>query len=498
MHAEDSLLSPSEVLVSGDFLLERVVDPFSYRNLFKACELFEKDYYAYDEAWLRACRGVDWGHLCDLSVDEVKTNVIGFLNKWKCRLPYTDSLAKSIKEAHRDSIPFLSALEEVTIQDWKGDDIREVEGRSLTNSEILLRVFSRFVTIGEHFSYVATSKVLHFLEPKLVVMWDNTIASQYHTPMTAANYVYRFIPWMKRMVNEAIEMYSTDKGCSREEAVLALNQYRPPKTIAKLLDEYNYMKFTRGKRIEELRHLVSRPINIGDQLSVRAVAGRDGRTISRAEDDRVILFDNTDPKSVLVRPRDVVKVRVVRVAKSYIIVRVVETTELRGPRRAIASNLKRHFDEFKELKNFISGEGIIEASVYAWMAERRRAKKHYREMFKSENLEVMSSEDFASFLYFRNNRAWTTLYRMGLQLTKNMEGLKAAIAHLQDDSVELASRMRDVLRGGRFHLKGFGKNITSAILHICDEEDRYGVWNGRTDRSNLVIHITFPKNLVYH
>ena len=38
---------------------------------------------------------------------------------------------------------------------------------------------------------------------------------------------------------------------------------------------------------------------------------------------------------------------------------------------------------------------------------------------------------------------------MGLQIVDNMEGLRKAIIHLQEESIELATRIRDVLRGGR-------------------------------------------------
>lgn len=455
-------------------------DGVSYTALFEASGLFENDYYAYDDAWLEAHRGVRWDNLWELSVDVIIAKVIGFLNKWKCRLPYSRSLATSIKEAHKECVPFLSVLRNETIEDWDPDKVTEVNGKSSTNSEILLRVFSRFVTIGEHFSHVAASKVLHFLEPKLVVMWDNTIARHYRVPMTARNYVYRFVPLMKRLANEAIESYMIEKNCSREKAILALNQFRTPKTIAKLLDEYNYMRLTRRVTIKETGP-TAKPLSVGDQLVIRAVKGRDGRVISRAEDGRVILFDNADPKSLLIKPGNTLKTKIVGVAEKYLIARLVEFSTQEQTRKETVSKLDDLFNEFKQLRNFVSGAGIIETDIHSWMEERRKSKAYYRRMFKPENLGSMTPEDFSSFLYFGNNRAWTTLYRRGLELIRNIDKLRIAIAHLQDNSLDIAVRMRDVLRGGRLHLDGFGKNIASSILHICDTKDQYGVWNRRTE-----------------
>ena len=58
----------------------------TFRDLFKASELFEDDYKAYNGAWLDALKNVDWQNLHKLSTDKVREDVIGFLNKWKCRL----------------------------------------------------------------------------------------------------------------------------------------------------------------------------------------------------------------------------------------------------------------------------------------------------------------------------------------------------------------------------------------------------------------------------
>jgi hypothetical protein len=45
----------------------------------------------------------------------------------------------------------------------------------------------------------------------------------------------------------------------------------------------------------------------------------------------------------------------------------------------------------------------------------------------------------------------------------------------------VATRIKDVMRGGRLHLRGFGKNIATGILHTRDGQDQYGVRNKRTE-----------------
>lgn len=468
-------------------LLERTDRHFSYRNLFEASGLFEGDYYAYNDAWLKARLNVDWANLHGLPIEKVRVDVIGFLNKWKCRLSYSDSLAEGIIRAHLDSLNFIETLGDETIEDWEPDGTKEINGQYYTNSELLHKIYNRFASVGERFSNVAASKVLHFLLPNLVVMWDNRIASSYRITMTSRRYVSSFIPKMKEMANKAIESYRKEKGCNRKEASLALNRFRPPKTIAKLLDEYNYMRFTRG--IDTGGH-TPRPDNAlkeGNNIQVRAIEGRDGRVISRAPDGRVILFDNTGPRSARVKSGDIVHIIITSMAENYLIVRLAETSKPldTGPRNK--PDLFEAFEEYKRLRNFKAGEGIIEASVDSWMAARRRAKDRYREMFNKENLEKMSADEFISFLYFKNNRAWTQLYRQGLQLTNDMNGLKEAIEHTQDESIDVKTRIRDVLRGGRLHPRGFGKNMATGILHTCDGQDQYGLWNNRTEEALKIL-----------
>lgn len=93
-------------------------DILSYKDLFKASVLFEGDFYAYDEAWLNTWKEVDWDRLHELPTEDVLADVIGFLNKWKCRLPYSFSLAEGIKGTHRNSISYIESLRGEAVEDW--------------------------------------------------------------------------------------------------------------------------------------------------------------------------------------------------------------------------------------------------------------------------------------------------------------------------------------------------------------------------------------------
>lgn len=144
-------------------------------------------------------------------------------------------------------------------------------------------------------------------------------------------------------------------------------------------------------------------------------------------------------------------------------------------------DLDKTFQAFKAIGPFAAGKGIIEASVESWYQSRVKAKEKYAMLFSQPRLKSLTREDFDSFLYFRNNRSWTNLYRRCKEAANKMVDLKKAIKYLQNENVNIRVRINSVLRGGSYYVRGMGKNLATAILHVCDREDKYGVWNNRTE-----------------
>ena len=84
---------------------------------------------------------------------------------------------------------------------------------------------------------------------------------------------------------------------------------------------------------------------------------------------------------------------------------------------------------------------ITEESLESWHQLRLKAKEKYAILFSQPHLKDLTKEDFESFLYFRNNRAWTGLYRRGVEATSNIGDLKKTIAYLQDESFDIKVRI---------------------------------------------------------
>ena len=170
------------------------------------------------------------------------------MNKWGCRIgpeEIHDIVAKGIKGRCMEAAPFFKALDEETLEDIDFDQTKQASFRRLSNYRIIHQVFSLFCDIGHRFRWTATSKVLHMINPKLFVMWDNDICAGCLLALNAASYSYKFMPSMQREINEAISTYMKDHNSNRITAIKEVMSVCDGKTLAKLVDEYNWIKYTK-------------------------------------------------------------------------------------------------------------------------------------------------------------------------------------------------------------------------------------------------------------
>ncbi|MEE9283965.1 MAG: hypothetical protein V3U49_07835 [Nitrososphaerales archaeon] len=160
-------------------------------------------------------------------------------------------------------------------------------------------------------------------------------------------------------------------------------------------------------------------------------------------------------------------------------------------------NIHTLFEEFHSLKNFPPGEGTYFPNTASWLSEREEAHQDFRKRFRSPGLNPSNTKEvFRDFLYFRNNKSWTTLYRTGTSALETPERLLALISWLVDDAVNVNQKLNKAISGDK-KVKGIGKNILTGIIHVCDENDKYGVWNGRTEHTlkllrRMPAHARFP------
>jgi hypothetical protein len=100
----------------------------------------------------------------------------------------------------------------------------------------------------KHIGPTTISKILHLLNPEIYVMWDEEIRKEYKATGDAEGYL-NFLKRMQVEVREALEERAKEKGCNekeiekeicRELPSKKLGQEYSRKTLAKLIDEYNW------------------------------------------------------------------------------------------------------------------------------------------------------------------------------------------------------------------------------------------------------------------
>lgn len=182
-------------------------------------------------------------------LDPNPEQIVVFLNSWgRMRKSFNvNKISKTIDE----SKTILEQLNEYKIE--------TVELPYLKDD--ILKIFQLILNSTD--SPVAATKVLHVLVPNLFVMWDTTIRAAYgcgiYENLVATTWketYYIFLTRVQRTIRKAINSYSKDSLIDFMNFMDASEKLKRElyidgqKTLAKIIDEYNFMKFTRGS--EEL------------------------------------------------------------------------------------------------------------------------------------------------------------------------------------------------------------------------------------------------------
>ena len=133
------------------------------------------------------------------------------------------------------------------------------------------------------------------------------------------------------------------------------------------------------------------------------------------------------------------------------------------------------------LNDKVSLTGGEKISVKRHIDLRVQTYNFYRHKFGPTQIQNLREDEFHHFLTPSGNQSWTNLQRACKQATSEMEKLKRALLHLQKEESAVDIRLNNVSRGGKLYVKGFGRNLTTGLLHIFNS-NKYGVWNGRSHK----------------
>jgi hypothetical protein len=118
------------------------------------------------------------------------------------------------------------------------------------------------------------------------------------------------------------------------------------------------------------------------------------------------------------------------------------------------------------------------------VATREQVFARYRPIFSMDHVAILSKDEYTSFLYLKNNRHWSGLYRKGLQAAADMENLRGALALLLDEDKPIQDRFTKAID----KVNGLGKGTATGILTVA-YPDVYGVWNNTSESAMREIGI---------
>ena len=209
-----------------------------YRKLLEAHKAFyekENRAFYYDE-YMRCKNWRRWTN----SVPICETmKLFGFILGWQ---PKFEGDPWRFREVYEEIYPTLKEVEHLKIE-HVDLNVEEVEKR-------IAYVFDRVADCtrkGDRYESTAASKILHTILPNLFVMWDRKIRQGTlgdEERKRGADYAHEFLPLAQKDLEEASTTCMTERKLGRADAIKYIRDQAGNKTLAKLADEYNYMKFT--------------------------------------------------------------------------------------------------------------------------------------------------------------------------------------------------------------------------------------------------------------
>jgi hypothetical protein len=114
-----------------------------------------------------------------------------------------------------------------------------------TIAAAIKEIYSRLDPIPYLGSPTTISKILHLLNPEIFVMWDNSIVEKFHRMNHCINYTsegyLEFLKVAQKEIKEALDERQKETGKSLDEIEQEICLRYKSKTLARIVDEYNWM-----------------------------------------------------------------------------------------------------------------------------------------------------------------------------------------------------------------------------------------------------------------
>jgi hypothetical protein len=213
-----------------------------YGELIEKIKNFESSFWFGEYIYFKALEKLEdvRANLGMLKADgHVKEIVKIFLSLWGRTVDRDDLNWEQLTEQLRNSKELFQKLQGKSLLDINFDD--EGVADTIKGAYESARV--------KYIGATAISKILHLFNPELFVMWDEDIRRRKYKVEGSASGYLKFLKQVKKELEEAVEEEAKRTGESEKEIVERICKELPSKklgqgydrkTLAKLVDEYNW------------------------------------------------------------------------------------------------------------------------------------------------------------------------------------------------------------------------------------------------------------------
>lgn len=142
---------------------------------------------------------------------------------------------------------------------------KSIESVDLDNPEVEKSISHIFDKVADGLCHrhqsTDASKILHTILPNLIVMWDREIRKGILKDVNkdwGTAYVWEFLPKMQKEAREATASCAQEKELTPADAKRAIEETCRGHSLAKLIDQHNYVIFTRTKKFREVLEWASK------------------------------------------------------------------------------------------------------------------------------------------------------------------------------------------------------------------------------------------------
>lgn len=172
--------------------------------------------------------------------------LFGFVHSWD---PYFQGDLVNFFNIYKDIFSIIKKFEHTTI-------INVDLSNEVKNS--ISEIFDKIARCSKRRRFESTdaSKILHAIIPNLFVMWDRNIRKAIigNKERDGRCYAFEFLPKMQEAAKEYLDDYVKENGGNYESATLQISTMADNHTLAKLIDEYNYVRYTKKISLTDIRN----------------------------------------------------------------------------------------------------------------------------------------------------------------------------------------------------------------------------------------------------